>query len=500
MGSVRRRSGSVGGRTPGPPLNIAVPASAPVPAAAAVTPGTPLPTLAEVADGREGVDHVAARGRTRGSRAGWLEVAAVAAMCAPAAVFAGRISDALVLREVYWSCAVAVACFAAAVWSIPAAAAYLQRRGIAGTDRGKAGRADGAGDVSVPSALGLLVGVVYMVFIIVAQLVYAKDNAALLANYNAALMSICFMVLLGFADDVLDLPWRYKLLLPTIGSLPLLVTYHGVTSVLMPTFVRPALWDAGAAALTPLGAVLDRLMTVDTAAKGAIVDLGGFYFLYMGLLAVFSTNTINIYAGINGLEAGQSLVIAVAVATANVYELSCGAGADSPHLFSLLLALPFIAATAALLVYNAYPARVFVGDTYCYFAGMTFAVMAILGHFSKTLLLFFGPQIINFVMSLPQLAKVYPCPRHRMPNYDPATDTLVASTFTYRGADGREVQVTNFTLINAVLRITGPLHERTAVNVLLALQVASCALGLYIRYFFSVFVYRDAHVGLPHGV
>lgn len=62
-----------------------------------------------------------------------------------------------------------------------------------------------------------------------------------------------------------------------------------------------------------------------------------------------------------------------------------------------------------------YPSRVFVGDTYCYFAGMTFAVVGILGHFSKTLLLFFLPQIINFLYSCPQLFKFVPCPRHRLP-------------------------------------------------------------------------------------
>jgi UDP-N-acetylmuramyl pentapeptide phosphotransferase/UDP-N-acetylglucosamine-1-phosphate transferase len=38
-------------------------------------------------------------------------------------------------------------------------------------------------------------------------------------------------------------------------------------------------------------------------------------------------------------------------------------------------------------------AQVFPGDTFCYFSGMTFAVVAILGHFSKTLLLFFIPQV-----------------------------------------------------------------------------------------------------------
>ena len=62
-----------------------------------------------------------------------------------------------------------------------------------------------------------------------------------------------------------------------------------------------------------------------------------------------------------------------------------------------------------------YPSRVFVGDTYCYFAGMTFAVTAILCHFSKTMLLFFIPQIFNFIYSVPQLFGIIPCPRHRLP-------------------------------------------------------------------------------------
>ncbi len=59
--------------------------------------------------------------------------------------------------------------------------------------------------------------------------------------------------------------------------------------------------------------------------------------------------------------------------------------------------------------------QVFVGDTFTYFAGMTFAVAGILGHFSETLLCFFIPQIVNFVYSIPQLFKIVPCPRHRLP-------------------------------------------------------------------------------------
>ena len=47
----------------------------------------------------------------------------------------------------------------------------------------------------------------------------------------------------------------------------------------------------------------------------------------------------------------------------------------------------------ALVLLGRYPSTVFVGDTFCYFAGMTFAVSAILGHNTKTVALFFVPQV-----------------------------------------------------------------------------------------------------------
>lgn len=49
------------------------------------------------------------------------------------------------------------------------------------------------------------------------------------------------MVFLGFADDVLDLKWRHKLLLPTLASLPLLTVYFiniNSTNVIMPKQLR----------------------------------------------------------------------------------------------------------------------------------------------------------------------------------------------------------------------------------------------------------------------
>lgn len=66
------------------------------------------------------------------------------------------------------------------------------------------------------------------------------------------------------------------------------------------------------------------------------------------------------------------------------------------HSLSLCLLLPFLATSISLFLLNKYPAQVFVGDTYCYWAGMTLAVVGILGHFSKTLILFCIPQVISF--------------------------------------------------------------------------------------------------------
>ncbi|XP_018573758.1 UDP-N-acetylglucosamine--dolichyl-phosphate N-acetylglucosaminephosphotransferase [Anoplophora glabripennis] len=296
----------------------------------------------------------------------------------------------------------------------------------------------------------------------------------------AALLSICCMLLLGFADDVLDLRWRHKLLLPTIASLPLLMVYYvnfNSTTIIVPKPLRELL--------------------------GFSVDVGIFYYIYMGMLAVFCTNAINILAGVNGLEVGQSIVIALSIITFNVIELS--GLLWKAHQFSLYFMLPYTATALALLKHNWYPSKVFVGDTFCYFSGMTFAVVGILGHFSKTSLLFFIPQIFNFLYSSPQLFHFIPCPRHRLPKFNSKTDRLEISTtnFVYsdlsflgklivnvfrvfrliqwQEKDGYVI-TNNFTLINLVLFYLGPLHEAKLTTILIAVQVICTCVAFVIRY------------------
>ena len=79
--------------------------------------------------------------------------------------------------------------------------------------------------------------------------------------------------------------------------------------------------------------------------------LGILYYVYMGMLAVFCTNAINILSGINGVEAGQSLIIAISILVLNFIELQ-GTCCWQAHLFSAYFMMPFIAVCSALLYYN----------------------------------------------------------------------------------------------------------------------------------------------------
>ncbi|KAI5793248.1 glycosyl transferase family 4-domain-containing protein [Geopyxis carbonaria] len=324
-----------------------------------------------------------------------------------------------------------------------------------------------------------------------------------LGEYLSALLSLQSMAILGVADDLFDIRWRHKLFLPAIAAVPMLIVYYvdfGVTEIVVPLRLQPLLGG------------------------GQLLNLSWGYYIYMAAIAIFCPNAINIYAGINGLEVAQSIVIAVFIALNDLLYISVGGHpATDSHLFSLYFLLPFLGVSGALWAHNRYPSRVFVGDTYCYFAGMTFAVVGILGHFSKTLLLLFVPQIFNFLYSAPQLFHLLPCPRHRMPHYNARTDLLEPSRaqFPYpprwpvalalhtlhklglvqlwTAPDGTITECSNLTLLNLWLVRFGPMREDRLTYGLAALQVVACAAGLFVRHRLAllVFPYDNLKVTLP---
>lgn len=120
---------------------------------------------------------------------------------------------------------------------------------------------------------------------------------------------------------------------------------------------------------------------------------------------------------------------------------------------------------------------------------MTFAVIGIHGHFSKTILLLLIPQIINFLYSIPQLFKIIPCPRHRLPHYDAKTNLMNYSYFQCQPHEyinwkinKNDTKVPNCTLICLVLRIFGPMTEKSLCLTLLMIQILNSIVVFYIRY------------------
>ncbi|KAI8988733.1 UDP-N-acetylglucosamine--dolichyl-phosphate N-acetylglucosaminephosphotransferase-like protein [Pilobolus umbonatus] len=356
----------------------------------------------------------------------------------------------------------------------------------------------------LPETMGLPVAIIYLMTLFLfipfpfinwfegGRLVHESNPILGTFPYNklgeilAAILAIQSMILLGFADDVLDVRWRYKVWFPAIASIPLMIFYYtnmGVTYVVMPIPLRPYI--------------------------GELVDLGIFYYVYMAMLTIFCTHSINILAGINGIEAGQSLIIGLSIIMNDVLYLFNNPDRSSveAHLFSLYFIIPFVGVTAALLYHNWFPATLFVGDTFCYFAGMTLAVVGIMGHFSKTLLLFFLPQIFNFVYSCPQLFRLLECPRHRMPVLEnglltcsrvrPANKQTLGKlgnrilrllsscrllvVYEY-DTEGSITECNNLTLINLVLAHTGPMNEKNTAMSVLLIQTVCSLLAFIIRY------------------
>lgn len=103
---------------------------------------------------------------------------------------------------------------------------------------------------------------------------------------------------------------------------------------------------------------------------------GPLYYFYMSLLSTFSTNGINILAGINGIEVGQSLIIACSVALNDLLYMPLprivlpffgelwhhqgmsllgvigGEQMVQRHLLSLYFMLPLIGVCTGLLYHN----------------------------------------------------------------------------------------------------------------------------------------------------
>lgn len=342
--------------------------------------------------------------------------------------------------------------------------------------------------VKLPESIGLACGIsfVFSIFLYSAIFPIYKDTLLIFTN------SIVLSILLGYVDDTLDLPWSSKILFPIVSSMPMITAYRGSRSVSVP-FART-------------------------------YDLGIFFYILLSLSNTYFTNITNILSGINGVESGQILVVSAAMAIDRFIF------SNSERTLTISLSISLFMSTYGLFVWNKYPAKCFVGDTFCYFSGSALLCIGLFGGFTKTIFLFCLPQFINFAISTPQLFKIVPCPRHRMPSIDTFTEDkaltkvsanipvslqdvpvyLTYSSITlpksyiessiirqsiiwiYRKAQiisyeetSESVTISNFTLLNTIVYILGPMGEEDLFKVYTYIQTGVCAAVLLIKILLS---------------
>jgi phospho-N-acetylmuramoyl-pentapeptide-transferase len=118
----------------------------------------------------------------------------------------------------------------------------------------------------------------------------------------------------------------------------------------------------------------------------------GYVFAVVPFLVAATTNAINLHDGMDGLSAGTSMLVFITLA-AMLAHLGGTTG------FSIVQPLSVVAASiagglAAFLIYNRYPAKVFMGDTGSLFlGGMMAAIVAASG-----LTLWFVPLALIYIL------------------------------------------------------------------------------------------------------
>jgi len=197
-------------------------------------------------------------------------------------------------------------------------------------------------------------GVLIWFAVLIPFMIFSRFSVASITVLIAALGN----ALIGFADDwtkivrkrSLGLSARYKLLLQLVLAL----------------FI-------GFIALHFVG--LDTRVDVPFTAYKLELGTVGFYALIFLILAGFS-NAVNLTDGLDGLAAGASAIVLVAMAG---IAFVIGRNANDPGITDLMVVSGCIGgACLGFLWYNAFPAEVFMGDTGSLGLGGAIAGMAVL--------------------------------------------------------------------------------------------------------------------------
>ena len=210
--------------------------------------------------------------------------------------------------------------------------------------------------------MAFVLGVLF--YVAIRQFIF-KDIDGISLQIFGLLSVILILAIVGLTDDLLGwkhggLSAKFRIFLAIAASIPLIVINAGVHEIMLPFF--------------------------------GIIELGIIYPLILIPIGITgATTTYNMLAGLNGLEAGQGIII--------ISFLSFIAYITGSSWISLI-GLCMVMSLLVFYYYNKCPASVFPGDILTYSIGALIACMAILGNFEKIAVFVFIPYILETGLKL----------------------------------------------------------------------------------------------------
>ena len=202
-------------------------------------------------------------------------------------------------------------------------------------------------------------------------------------SYNLIILIITFLsyALLGFIDDFLKVRYHNNKGIPTLVKL----LFQTIIAIIFYIIFRK---NGG----TP---------TIEITFLRTSINLGWAYGLFILLVLVGTSNAVNITDGLDGLAGGLSVItfLAYGVITWGTTWLT---GYQDIAIFSFVLT----GAIMGFLVFNSYPARVFMGDTGSLALGAALATIAILTRHEISLILIGGVFVVETLSSLIQIIAI----------------------------------------------------------------------------------------------
>ena len=179
------------------------------------------------------------------------------------------------------------------------------------------------------------------------------DSKSMLLVYLVGVLAC----LLGLIDDILVLNKKTLVIFSLLIGIPFLTYQKGSTFI----------------TLTPFG----------------LEDLGILFWPLALLGVAFLANAVNIYAGFNGLECGLGLITCTSL---GICALMYKSTESAVVLFTLAAAL------LAFLMFNFYPAKIFIGNSGTYMIGAVIASAIIVGTIKTSGLIACMPYILNSLL------------------------------------------------------------------------------------------------------